>query len=194
MPCNHLAGMTAYLSGSIEASKDNGTEWRKQFIELCWKKDLHISFIDPCNKGPGAIQEEIGEERQRLKQLKASGNFEEVTKIMKSVRKWDLRAVDYSSMVVVMIDKDVPTWGTPDECIVAERQRKPIIGIVKGGPKNAPDWTFAVMRYQEMFESIEEAIEYLIKLNNGTIPLDKRWISIEEQRKPFFGPVCKLSV
>tara|TARA_B100000614_G_scaffold262909_1_gene300536 strand:+ start:99069 stop:99656 length:588 start_codon:yes stop_codon:yes gene_type:complete len=178
MSQHKLAGMKCYLSGSIEASRDHGIAWRKQFIDSCWDNDLPFGFIDPCNKGPGAIQEEIGEERRKLQALKAEGRFDEVTDIMKQVRRWDLRAVDYSNFIVAVIDRNVPTWGTVDECIVAERQRKPLIGIVKGGPSQAPDWLFAMMRHDEMFETADQAVEYLVKLDRGEIPLDKRWIEI----------------
>jgi hypothetical protein len=96
-----------------------------------------------------------------------------------------LRAVDYSHFLVVNLPPKVPTFGTVDECVVAERQKKPIFAIVDGGPKNAPDWLFAMMKHEEMFDSVEACVDYIDRINKGDIDIkqDKRWVMIGQHIK-----------
>ena len=63
-----------------------------------------------------------------------------------------------------------------NEAGLIERQKKPILAIIKQGKKNAPDWLFAMMKHQEMFENIQECVDYLAKLDSGEIEMDERWV------------------
>jgi hypothetical protein len=172
-----LDGAIAYLAGPIESVSDNGVIWRKEFIDKKNKYNLPIRVIDPTNKHSKDF-EEIGNWRTHLRKLKKDGNFDEVTNEVKKIRRWDLRAIDYASLVVVKINKSIPTWGTIDEIVVAERQQKPVLAIVDGGAKNCPDWLFAIIRHKEMFSSVSECINYLKDINDGKILMDNRWIFI----------------
>jgi len=172
-----LSGVTVYLSGPIQFAEDDGVTWRQEVRELIKEFGLPLRIIDPCNKGDDVIHE-IGEDRELLNTLKSQGKFEEVRNIMKSIRRWDLRAVDYSNFLIVRVDPTVPTWGTVDECVVAERQQKPILVIVKGGCINCPDWLLAMVRIEEVFSSCKTCVEYLNKLHSGNIPMDDRWVTI----------------
>lgn len=175
---NHkLEGVRAYLSGAIEYSNDDGIGWRQKIINQIKERNIPLSFIDPCNKGI-SVQSEIGEDRKLMRELKSQKKFDELRKIMKAIRRWDLRAVDYANMLIVHVDPKVPTWGTPDECVVAERQCKPILAIIVGGVERAPDWLFAIVKPHEMFNNIEECVEYITQINYGIVPMDDRWVII----------------
>lgn len=178
MEANMLEGMNGYLSGGIEFKKDDGVGWRIVFKDLTVNAEIPVGFYDPTDKGDDVCGE-IAEEREKIRHLKRTGQFEEVTNIMKDVRRWDLRAVDKADFLVVMIDTDVFTCGTWDEVFLAERQQKPILAIVKGGAKCAPDWLFPVVNYKEIFSNIEECVSYLGKINSGEIELDSRWVHLQ---------------
>jgi len=172
-----LKGLRVYLSGPIENTKDDGVDWRKKFADLDKKKALQLNIIDPTDKKDDVIAE-ISKERDRMRQLKSDHEFEELTSIMKRVRRWDLRACDYCHFLVVYINAKIPTWGTIDECVTVERQQKPIFAIVEGGPAKAPDWAFPIVNYKEMFYSVEDLIGHLVLINEGKTSLDHRWVII----------------
>jgi hypothetical protein len=178
MSKNILKGWRIYLSGPIEAAKDDGVGWRQVFIELNKKHEIGLKIIDPTNKGNAAIAE-IGESRENLRQLKKNRAFEDVTATMNKIRRWDLRAVDESNIIVVNIDSDIPTVGTVDEVVRASNQDKPILAVVDGGPEECPDWYFPYIKYNEMFCNVEDLIDYLVKINEGRIGINHRWIKIE---------------
>tara|TARA_Y100000034_G_C6873357_1_gene399053 strand:- start:13 stop:576 length:564 start_codon:yes stop_codon:yes gene_type:complete len=175
-----LSDACVYLSGPIQSAKDHGVLWRKEFTTLVRKFNIPIQIIDPCNKQHKYFNE-IGSWRTELKELKANGDFDEVERRMKRVRRFDLRACDLSDFLIVLVDMDIPTWGTTDEMITVERQQKPILAIVNGGQKNAPDWVFAIVKHQEMFEDVESCVEYLHWVNSGEIEVDDRWVLIRSR-------------
>jgi len=174
---NKLKDLRIYLSGPIEHTKDDGVDWRQKFTKLSEENKLNLKIMDPTDKDDCSVGE-IAKAREKLRQLKENGKFDEVTETMKSIRHWDLRACDYAHAIIVNIDPDVPTWGTVDECLVAERQQKPVFAVIAGGPKKAPDWAFTHIRWQEMFDSLESLMDYLIDLHVGKAPLDSRWVII----------------
>ncbi|MFA5599858.1 MAG: hypothetical protein WDA06_04600 [Phenylobacterium sp.] len=171
-----LRNTKCYLSGPIQNAKDNGIGWRQQFIKLSEEKGLGVQCIDPTNKNNKGF-DEIEEARSKLNTWKSKKMFYHFTKTMKKIRRWDLRAVDLSNFVIVYISSAI-SWGTTDEAITAERQNKPILAIVDGDIKNVPDWAFAVIDYKEMFESVEQCVNYLDRINRGLVNLDDRWVFI----------------
>jgi len=176
--CGKLSGIRIYLSGPIENAKDDGASWRQQFISLTKENHLNFKIIDPTNKHDDMVGE-IAEERKKMRQLKKNGKFKQITKKMKWVRRWDLRACDYVHCLVVYIDPTISSWGTPDEVYSVEDQQKPIFAVIEGGAYNAPDWTFPVIKYNEMFSSVEELVEHFKKLDSGQKRLDDRWVLIK---------------
>lgn len=181
----HLNNYTAYLSGPIEAMQDHGVVWREDFKRLIEQNNLPLSVIDPCDKGKDNEEQfEIGASREYMQSLRREGKFEELRSIMKKIRRWDLRAVDYSNILIASVDKKIPTWGTVDECVVAERQKKPVFVISPEGAYSCPDWMFAIASVDEIFSSVSECINHLKLINDGTVSMDRRWVNIE--KKNFF--------
>jgi len=170
-----LDGAIGYLAGAITYVSDDGICWRQDFKSRSKILIPKISFFDPTEK-PKGLGSEIGYEKRQAKQWKVDGEFDKLTKHVKSYRRLDLRMVDNAHFLILNIDIDIFTLGSIDEAITSERQCKPIFAIIKQGKKNAPDWLFAMMKHQEIFENNQECVEYLAKLDSGEIELDNRWV------------------
>lgn len=172
---NLLENTTTYLAAPIDRVSDHGIPIRQEIAQKINK--FGIKVFDPTNK-PGKLISETKEEKGKAQQLKDEEKWQELREYAKIIRKVDLRLVDLSNFLIVYVDPDVHMVGTWEEVITAERQRKPIFLIVKGGKKRLSLWCFAIVEPQFIFDSVDECIAYIEKLNNGEIPLDDRWILI----------------
>jgi len=170
-----LDGAIGYLAGAITYVNDDGVLWRKDIKERSRIAIPKVSFFDPTEKPPG-LGNEIGFEKQKAKKWRQNGEFDKLTSHVKKYRRLDLRMCDNSHFLIWYIDTNIFTVGSIDETTVCEKQRKPILAIIKQGKKNAPDWLFAMMKHQEMFENNQECVDYLSKLDNGEIKMDERWV------------------
>lgn len=171
-----LEGAIVYLAGAITFDKKDGVIWRQSFKELCKNAKLPISFYDPCDK-PKGLGCEIGLEKNQTQIWKDNEEYDKVTSHVQAYRHVDLRMVDNSHFIVWYIDVDISTIGSVDEFKTAETQCKPRFIIIKQGKKKAPDWVFGMVEsHNDIFNSTEDLVEYLEKLNSGEIKLDKRWI------------------
>jgi nucleoside 2-deoxyribosyltransferase len=174
-----LDGAICYLSGPMMYAHDGGVQWRQDYIKAVKDVGMQVAFYDPCNK-PKDICDGDGLEFHRIAKLKEESKWDEVSELVSTFRHQDLRMVDGCDFVVAYINRKVHTCGTYDEIFMAERQQKPIFAIVEGGKKECPDWLFAAIRWQEMFDSFEESIDHLTKIHYGKIPMDKRWVLIRK--------------
>ena len=181
-----LKGASCYLPGGMQFAADFGVGWRRRFIELAENADLGLSITDPTDKTRNKniwfpFLHELSEEQAYAKELKAKGDWDALTDYVHSYRRIDLRCVDQADFMVAMIDTRIHLCRTYDEVFTAEDQKKPIFAIVPEGRKNAPDWLFGVIKWQEMFEDIESCVDYLVKINTGKVELDDRWVLITEK-------------
>lgn len=179
---------TGYLSGAMEFVKDHGVEWRKKFIHLVREAKLDIDLIDPTNK-PG---DSIGENPMHQVELQKEGMFRELQDYVSNYRHLDLRYTDISDFLIVVVDPTIPQWGTSNETYLAEMQKKPTFFIVEHGLYNLPRWLFDVIdkiqstnpvraqKEANVFESIEEVVDELIKLNSGENPLSREWVLVRK--------------
>jgi len=170
---------TAYLSGPMEFVADHGVAWRRKFIKLSNAAGLNIHYIDPTNK-PGGLEMQIGEDKETQVRLQNEGRFEKLRSYVGDYRRYDLRFVDLSDFLVAVVDPSVPQWGTANEVYVAEMQHKPRFCIIEGGMHKLPRWLFDVFSDEEIFESVEDVISHLVKLDSGEIDLDKRWVLVRK--------------
>ena len=177
-----LDNSVAYLSGAIENARDDGVSWREDIVDRIHGLGIDLGFIDPCDKGDKLLGE-IGKEREMLAEAKEIGDFDVVTEKMKDVRHWDLRAVDAANIMILGLDPDIPTCGTWDEIFEAEDQQIPILAIIKGGPQRAPDWLFAVMDHNMMFNSVGECVEFIKKVDDGEIKVGRKWLCLHDNIK-----------
>lgn len=170
---------TIYLSGPMEFVSDAGVEWRKKIKKLIDEAGLKVKIIDPTRK-PGEGDQAIAENKKYQEKLQKSGNFEELRNFVHNYRRKDLRYVDISDAIIVVIDKNVYQCGTLNELFLAEMQHKPILTICEGGLYNLPRWLFDVIDFEMLFESVEEVVERLVELNNQESDLDDRWVLVRK--------------
>jgi hypothetical protein len=176
---NVLDGAVAYLSGSMEYCPSGGVSWRRQIIDLVRQEDININFLDPTNKPKGLMPEEKGVYHN----LRSTKDWAGLQKYVKRIRRDDLRCVDLSDFMIVCIDRRIHACGTYDELFTAEDQQKPVLIISIGGKEELPGWLFAVVRLEEIFDSVEDCVAYLKDINNGTQPVDDRWVLIRDYLK-----------
>jgi len=167
----------AYLPGAMQFAEDRGVGWRRYLIAECHTKDINIRFLDPTNKVKGM---NIEDEMAYTDECRQKEDWDALAAGVHAYRREDLRCVDYADFMIAAIDTTIHQCGTYDEIFLAERQHKPILAIINGGKKKAPDWLFDVVRHQEMFESVEECVEHLDRINKGEIKLDGRWVLIRK--------------
>jgi len=169
-----------YLAGSMEESPDGGKNYRQQFISKCRSAGLKIKFLDPTNKITN-LTPDVDIEKNRIEKYKEEENWEELRKLMKKIVRQDLRQVDLSDMVIAFIDKKVYTCGTLEEVFNNERQKKLTLIISSGGKKKCPAWLFGIIHYDYIFDSDDEVVEYLVKMNNGEIPLNDKLVLFRKE-------------
>jgi hypothetical protein len=184
-----LDGACGYLSGPMEFVADHGVEWRRKFIKLVHDAGLKIDLIDPTDK-PGGIDVKIGENKAHQEMLQKEGRWQELQDYVSSYRRYDLRFVDISDFLVVVVDPRVPQWGTANEVYVGEQQHKPMFFICDGGLAKLPRWLFDVVDLDDfngyhgkrcnVFSSVEEVVQRLVHLDNGVLPLNKKWVLIRK--------------
>ena len=173
---NKLRGSRAYLAGPIDYCDNDGVKWRRAIGSFLRSRGVVV--LDPTEKpisGLDDIPSEIGEEKRKTQAMKDAGNFEEYRKISKKIRNMDLRMTDIADFLVVYIDQSIPMCGTWEELFNANRQKKPIIVIVKDGPKGAPLWLHGTIHYKYMFPDLRHAMNFIASIDNGNIEMDGRW-------------------
>lgn len=175
----NLEGAKAYLSGPIDRTSDDGIMWRKKFKQLCKKKGIPLSFLDPTDK-PSGLGSEVGEEKERVRKLMKNKKWEQAQSQAKYFRHIDLRMVDNCHLFIVWIDINLHLCGTYDELFTAEDQNKPMFAIMAPGQSKweFPSWLVSIFNEDEVFENIEDCVEHLSLLHEGKIIFDDRWIMV----------------
>jgi len=176
-----------YLSGAMENVADHGVEWRRKFVKLIAESGLKIDLIDPTDK-PGGYDIKIGENKAYQETLQKEGRWEELRQYVKQYRRYDLRFVDISDFLVVVVDTKVPQWGTSNEVYTAEQQHKPMFFICDGGLAKFPRWLFDVADLDDpiknkrcnVFQSVEEVVAELVSLDTGVNPLSDEWVLVRK--------------
>jgi hypothetical protein len=176
---NELDGIRCVLSGAIDRVADDGVEWRNSVEAKCKKKKLNIIFFNPCKK-PNGLGSEIGVEKNKVRKLINEDKWEDAKEYVKTFRHYDLRAIDWSDFVIIKIDITQHLCGSYDEIFLAERELKPIFVIMGEGQTkyDIPTWLVSFINKDEIFENEDECINYLMKINNGEILLDERWVKL----------------
>jgi nucleoside 2-deoxyribosyltransferase len=166
---NNLSGSRCYIARPIEFAKNKNINFTKleKFLKL-----NNVKILDPKKiKFHG-----ISEIKDRKKLFK-NNNFEEIRSQMKIIVRKDLRCVDISDFIIAFLPKGVRTTGTIHEIIESDRQNKPTLLVCPEGKKYIPAWFFGIIKLEYMFNSIDELIEYLNKINSlkEIIKIDDRW-------------------
>ena len=174
---NKLSGARVYLSGPIEYASDLGKGWREEFTKRSKELGLDLVIINPCNK-PLHLAPEVSGEYSTTTELRKNKDWAGLRKAVKIFRRQDLRFTDISDALVIYVDRNIHMCGSYDEAYTAERQRKPIFCIVKGGIAELPTWLFGVFKLEHIFPTVEACIQYLYELSHREIELDDNWVLI----------------
>lgn len=171
---NRLKGQRVYLAGAMDRVPDRGASWRENITPFL--QDLNIVVFDPIKK-PGNIGLENEETHNLKKNLKLSNQYDQLSKIMKTIRSVDLRLVDISDFLIVHLDTETHPCGTLEEIFLANRQKKPIIVHIEQGKQNCPDWLFGTLPHELFFDEWNQVIEYLYHINSSDIinKLNRWW-------------------
>ena len=174
---NNLDGIKAFLSGGIDRVEDDGTQWRQEIRQKC--EDLPIIFFDPTDK-PDGLGCEVGMEKDTIKKYLRQGDWESASEWSKNVRHIDLRMIDKTDLYIIYVDLDCHLCGTYNELFEAEKQQKPLFAIMKEPYRKCdfPAWLVSIFREKEVFEGIDNCVDYLKQINNGQIKMDDRWLRI----------------
>ena len=173
---NRLFYNRCYLSGPIDNAKDFGIGWRQMIQRE--RADLDLIFMDPCNKP--MIEEFACEDLENHKHridLKKRGDFETVSRMMRTIRCIDLRMADLSDFAIVNLDLSVYSTGTHEEIVTMNRRKVPILTRVKQRKAALPDWYWGTLPHQMIFSTWEELFHYVRHIAFDPPPIDtyNRW-------------------
>lgn len=170
---NRLNNQRVYLAGAIDRVPDRGIGWRENISPFL--KSLGVNINDPLKKS-GDLGIEDSLTYSQKKALKASQDYDNLSLLMKEIRRVDLRLVDISDFLIVNLDLDIHPCGTYEEIFWANRQKKPIIVHVEQLKQAAPDWLFGTVPHQMIFSTWLEIRDYLNHINNSKdIETFNRW-------------------
>lgn len=156
---------------------DRGSTWRDNISPFLNK--LGVVIFNPLKK-PYSIGKEDTEVAVHKHYLKSNAKYDELSKIMKTIRSVDLRLVDISDFLIVNLDLDVHPCGTLEEIFWANRQKKPILIHMEQGKNNAPDWLFGTIPHQMIFDTWQDLQDYLLRVDNQKdINTFNRWYFME---------------
>jgi len=163
---NRLKNTRGYLCGSMDRSPDNGETWRKLIRHHL--SDLGIQWLDPTRK-PINIGVEDGKSRRLRREAKLGHDYETVTDEMTPIRKVDRRMVNISDFLIVNIDIEVHACGTYDEFSLANDQEKPVLVHVEQGKTECPDWLFACIPHEHIFDTWIDLRKYVRHVDSDEV-------------------------
>jgi len=170
---NRLSNQRVYLAGAMDRVPDRGNGWRDNITPFL--ESLGVIVFNPIKK-PTSMGKEDEQVQVLKKSYKDSQDYDELSKLMKTIRSVDLRLVDISDFLIVNLDLETHPCGTLEEIFWANRQKKPIIIHMVQGKQNAPDWLFGTIPHEMIFSSWNEIQNYLEYINSSNSIIDyRRW-------------------
>jgi hypothetical protein len=148
----------------------NGRGWREDFTKEMDK--LGVITFDPYKKPFMDDTPEDEGTRAKLADLMAAEKYDEVTERMKPVRNYDLRLCDISDFLVAHIKPTVASWGSAEELVTSCRMKKPVFISIEGGKKLCPLWLLAMFPHKYIYNSVDEIVSMLKKIDSGEKPID----------------------
>lgn len=173
---NNLKGMRTYLVGAMDRVPDGGVQWRDRITP--YLEYMGIKVLNPCNKPIYSIKEDE-QTRNIINYYKQTQQFDKIRENYGHIRNADLRCVDISDFIIAHIDINIHACGSYEEIVTANRQKKPVLIWCEQGKINAPNWLFFMLPHEQIFNSMEEIIDYLTQINEcHHIDKLKRWFFI----------------
>lgn len=169
-----LKGSLCYLAGPIDYAEDLGVGWRQYITPKL--RALGMYVLDPTNK-PTAEKKlyENAENHAQRKAWKEAGEFEILHKTGKPVRSFDLRCTDKADCIVVYLDASIQMTGTLEELFTSNKDKKPVLVFCKQGRKAIADWIYWTIPPKYIFETIDDVLDYIKKIDSGAETDNSRW-------------------
>lgn len=175
---NLLNKTKTYLVGHMQYA--DGSNWRRYVRSQL--EPMGITVFDPYDKPFIKDVDEGSEIRKSLSGLMNNEKYDDVQKIMREIRIYDLNLVDRSDFIIAHIIPDVASWGSAEELVTANRSKKPIFLSVEGGKKKCPLWLLGMIPHRYIYDSLTEIISTINGINNGHIQIDSnRWRLLREE-------------
>lgn len=153
----------------------NGENWREIF-EKSIGEDLGVTCFNPYKKPFVNQRKEDEETRTLLLDYMAKGDYQKVHDHMGLVRSDDLRLTDLVDFAVCHIYPSIASWGTAEEIVTLNREKKPIFVAVDGGVSKTPLWLMGTLKPHYFYNSVDEIIQMLKKIDSGEKTIDsERW-------------------
>jgi len=152
----------------------SGRDWREYVEEEL--TPLGITLFNPYKKPFIKDVEETEDVREHVKKQMIKGHYSDVSKRMKVIRGYDLNLVDRSDFIIANLLPEVASWGSAEELVTAVRMKKPIFISMDGGKHKTPLWLMGMLPHNYIYDSLEEIIEIIKDIDNGTKVIDsERW-------------------
>jgi len=166
-----------YLVGHMQYA--SGRDWR-EYVEG-ELEPVGIRIFNPYKKPFVKDVEEDEDTRLSIAHCMEHGYFNDVAERMKLIRSYDLNLVDRSDFIIAHILPEVASWGSSEEITTAVRMKKPIFLSVEGGKRKTPYWFMGKLPHNYIYDSIEEVVDMIKAINNGTKEIDSdRWRLLRE--------------
>lgn len=170
---NRLKNQRVYLAGAMDRVADRGATWRDNITPFL--EELGIIVFNPITK-PTTTGMEDNDSHIIKSKLKQKERYEELSEMMKVIRRVDLRLVDISDFLIVNLNLEIHPCGTYEEIFTANRCKKPILIHMEQRKNNAPDWLFGTIPHQMIFSQWDDLKSYLIHINQDeSIESYRRW-------------------
>jgi hypothetical protein len=142
----------------MEKDPDGDIFWRTKVIKSL--RNIGINFLDPTNKPTKYAVENITT-RDEMSDMRRNLNGVGIKRLIRPIRKIDLRMVDISDFIIVYLDPSVPTFGTHEEMNRAIDQCKPVLIVIEGGVDKTPLWLFDKANISHIFGDFNSLYEYI---------------------------------
>lgn len=170
---NRLLNQRVYLAGAMDRVPDRGNGWRDNITPFL--ESLGVIVFNPIKK-PTNIGKEDEQIQVFKKSYKDSQNYDDLSKLMKTIRSVDLRLVDISDFLIVNLDLETHPCGTYEELFWCNRSKKPILIHIEQGKENVPDWLFGTIPHNCFFSNWEELKKYILCIDKDeNIDSQNRW-------------------
>lgn len=169
---NYLFKTRAYLVGAMSCA--DGSSWRSKVEQSL--KEMGVIVLNPYNHPFVNSCQEDNDATNKLKKMIALNQYDEASAMTRKIRTEDLRCVDISDFIFCYLNPKVPTCGSYEELFESNRSKKPIFLSIDGGKKETPLWLFGTIPHKYIYDNVDDAIEMLKKIDNGTVAIDsERW-------------------
>lgn len=176
---NFLKKTRVYCAGPIQFAKKGEDVWRK-IVSKKFKK-AGITVWSPLTTPFLNFRLEDNDLKQQIRSYMQNKDYENVSNIMKQIVRRDLSMVDKCDFLIAHIDPEVYTCGTFHELFIAIGQRKPVFVFTKDKTK-IPTWLFGVMPHHNIFESIEDLTNHILRIDSGAEPINNKYWKLVETK------------